>query len=142
MLDGSMGPIQKSAASIGFFGDDLEPGEITDRLGRPTVGVKLGDIDRTPGGREKIARTGSWRLVAEDCEPSDLDRQVNSLLDQLSDDFASWMNFCSRFRGRMFCGLFLGDINEGLSLEPETLARLGERGLLLDLDIYSAPMPD
>jgi hypothetical protein len=42
----------------------------------------------------------------------------------------------------MFCGLFLGDTNEGLSLRPETLARLGERGLVLDLDIYAGSMPD
>jgi hypothetical protein len=137
-----MGPIQRSAASIGFYGDDLEPSAIMERLGRPTVGVKMGDVYLTPGGREKVARTGSWRLVAEDREPSDLDCQINALLDQLSDDFGSWRHFCSRFRGRMFCGLFLGDTNEGLSLRPETLARLGERGLLLDLDIYAISMPD
>lgn len=137
-----MGPIERSAASIGFYGDDLEPSEITERLGKPTVGVKMGEVDLTPGGREKIARTGSWRLVIADQEPSDLDGQINSLLDQLSDDLGSWRDFSSRFRGRMFCGLFLGETNEGLSLRPETLARLGERGLLLDLDIYAGSMPD
>jgi hypothetical protein len=36
----------------------------------------------------------------------------------------------------MFCGLFMKNENEGLSLSAESLAMLGERSIELSLDIY------
>jgi hypothetical protein len=35
-----------------------------------------------------------------------------------------------------FCGLFLDEMNEGISLSPDTLAAIGSRGLSSGLDIY------
>ncbi len=106
------------------------------------MGVQKGGTWVTKTGVEKVARTGSWRLETERCEPADLDGQLNTLLDQLSNDLPAWRDFATQFRGRAFCGLFLDESNEGLTLRPETLARLGERGLLLDLDIYGQDIPD
>lgn len=137
-----MSSLHKSAASIGFYGDDLDPSKITKGLGEPTVGVQKGSNWLTQKGAEKVARTGFWRLAAEYCEPADLDGQINTLLDQLSNDLPAWRAFAKQFRGRVFCGLFLDESNEGSTLQPETLARIGERGLLLDLDIYGQDMPD
>ena len=138
-----MGILHKSAASISFFGDDLDPAEITAALGaEPTVGVRKGGHWLTKSGAEKIAPRGSWRMEAERCEPDDLDGQINDLLDGLSNDLPAWRSFSQRYRGRAFCGLFLASGNEGLTLRSETLARLGERGLLIDLDIYGSDMPD
>lgn len=138
-----MGELHRSAACIGFYGDDLDPAEITAGLGgEPTVGVCKGGLWRTALGAEKVAVTGSWRIRALETEPGDLDGQINGLLDCLSGDVATWRLFAGRFRGRVFSGLFLATFNEGLTLRPSTLARLGERGLVLDLDIYSAPTPD
>lgn len=85
----------------------------------------------------KIAVRGSWRIKAERQSPGDLDRQITSLLAPLSKDFDSWKDLSSRFRGRLFCGLFLEEGNEGISLSPETMSMIAERGLLLDLDIYA-----
>lgn len=137
-----MGSLHRSAASIGFFGDDLDPSKITKRLGEPTDSVQKGGTWLTKRGAEKVARTGSWRLEIERCEPGDLDGQINTLLDHLSNDLPAWRAFAKQFRGRVFCGLFLDESNEGLTLRPETLVRLGERGLLLDLDIYGKDRPD
>lgn len=138
-----MGILHKSAASIGFYGDDLDPTEITAALGaEPTVGVAKGGQWETKSGAIKTAVSGSWRLAAERCEPGDLDGQINSLLDRLSSDLVAWRSLSERHRGRAFCGLFLNSGNEGLSLQPETLLRLGERGLLIDLDIYGLDLPD
>lgn len=138
-----MGILHKSAASIGFSGDDLDPAEITAALGaEPTVGVRKGGPWVTRSGAVKTSPVGSWRVNAEDCEPGDLDGQINALLDGLSDDFVSWRSFSQRYRGRAFCGLFLDSWNEGLTLRSETVLRLGERGLLLDLDIYGMDQLD
>jgi hypothetical protein len=137
-----MGALHKSAASIGFYGDDLDPAKITAALGaEPTVGTRKGGRWKTKSGVEKLALRGLWRVEAERCEPGDLDGQINDLLDGLSNDLTAWRSFSQRYRGRAFCGLFLASGNEGLTLRSETLARLGERGLLIDLDIYGLDEP-
>ncbi|GAA0868426.1 hypothetical protein GCM10009116_05140 [Brevundimonas basaltis] len=138
-----MGGIHETSASLGFYGDDLDPDEITIALGaRPTVGVRKGQTWVTEFGAEKVARTGSWRVVAQRSPPGDLDGQIAGLLSTLTDDLAVWNDLASRFRGRLFCGLFLKAGNEGATLKPETVLAMGSRGLCLDLDIYGAEMLD
>jgi hypothetical protein len=135
-----MGELYKTEASLGFYGDDLNPTEITKHLKcQPTVGVLKGETWLTSMGKEKVAHTGAWRLSAEATKPGDLDSQINHLLDRATSDVATWQSFAGRFRGVIFCGLFLKSENEGIALRPETLFRIGERGLELDLDIYGQP---
>lgn len=132
-----MGEIYETAALVGFYGDDLDPSEITRQLGcEPDVGVSKGGRWVTSMGAEKIAHTGSWRIKVERSLPGDLDGQINDLLDRGIDNTSVWQSIASRFRGRVFCGIFMNSGNEGLSLRPETMRRIAERGLLLDLDIY------
>ncbi|OYU15588.1 MAG: hypothetical protein CFE37_05325 [Alphaproteobacteria bacterium PA4] len=122
---------------MGFHGDDLVPEEISAALGaEPTFGLRKGAFWRTATGEEKLARQGSWRIKAECCQPGNLDGQINSLLDKLSGDLYAWRTYSTLYRGRAFCGLFLEGWNEGLTLQPETLVRLGERGLCIDFEIY------
>jgi hypothetical protein len=104
--------------------------------------VRKGGVWRTKIGVEKVAAQGSWRIVAERREPADLDGQINNILDGLSKDLTAWRAYSLRYRGRVFCGPFLASGNEGLTLQSETLARLGERGLLIDFDIYGMEEPE
>jgi len=130
--------LHRSAASLGFYGDDLDPDELTAGLGGvPTVGVRKGGIWLTSRGAEKIASTGSWRIEAEYRSPGDLDGQVRALLAPLTGDFDIWRDFSTRFGGRIFAGAFLAEWNEGARLEADTIAALAERGLYFDLDIYA-----
>jgi hypothetical protein len=132
-----MGELKETRATLGFYGDDLDPDEITARLStQPTVGVRKGGTWKTSLGAEKVAPTGSWRLEASDRRPGDLDTQIGELLGAVTDDQDAWRELTSRYRAVLFCGLFLGEGNEGVSLKPETLTAVGARGLLLDLDIY------
>lgn len=138
-----MGILDSSAASIGFYGDDLDPSEITRQLNcEPTVGVSRGGTWFTELGAEKVARIGSWRLIAERRAPADLDAQIGLLLSAMNDDLEAWRSLAGRFRGRVFCGVFLASGNDGLTLRPETLLMIGQRGLMLDLDIYEQAGPD
>jgi|SRR5690606_3930727 len=131
--------LRKSAATIGFYGDELVPGEITALLGAPpTVGVVKGGKWTTFSGVEKVAHTGSWRIEAERCEPENLNRQIEGLFAQLTPDLAPWRKLTRPFRGVVFCGLWMSTYNDGLELSPEMLNSIAERGLLLDLDIYES----
>lgn len=133
-----MSHLRKSAASLGFQGDFLDPGEITRLLGRsPSVGVAKGELWYTSLGAEKRAETGSWRIWADYREPADLDAQIRLLLSPLSDDLEVWRRLSGLYAGRIFAGLFLGSYNQGIGVHAETVTMMGERGLHLELDIYS-----
>jgi hypothetical protein len=139
-----MAQLSRSVAALRILGDELVPGDITALLGgEPTASaVKGGQKQPNSGGRVHTALTGSWMRTVEDREPADGDAQIASLLEGLTTDLRVWQELAARFRVDLFFGLFLSEGNEGFSLAPSTLAALGERGIKLDLDIYSARATD
>lgn len=134
-----MAAFDHSLVTLRFFGDDLLPEEVSALLGAtPTASHHKGqELRGNPSGTVRIARTGSWQLDAERREPEDLDAQIFEILDQLTGDLAVWQAL-ARFRPDLFCGLFMGSSNDGVSLSPRVLLALGERGIELGLDIYEA----
>jgi hypothetical protein len=130
-----MTEIARCKVSLGFFGDGLDPTEVTAFLGvQPTHRYRKRDDDRTP------QRPGSWRLHASERAPGDPDAQIRELLSGLTNDVTVWRELTTRFKARLFCGLFMEEGNEGVDLSPETLTEIGRCGLTLSLDIYdSAP---
>jgi hypothetical protein len=133
--------IRKSAVSLRIMGDDLVPDEITALLGTsPTrahrkgetgkhiVGLKVGDV--------RVARSGMWMLKAHDREPEDMDSQIQELLNRMTTDFSVWRSITSRFRVDLFCGLWMTGCDNGMTLCPQSLAALGERGIEMGLCIY------
>ncbi|MES2450098.1 MAG: DUF4279 domain-containing protein [Pseudomonadota bacterium] len=138
-----MAAIYETKMCLRFFGDDLDPDEITARLGRhPSVGMKKGGTWITKSGTEKVARTGSWRLKAADRQPGDFDNQIAQILEGLSNDLAVWDDLTTRFNADVFCGVFMKKSNEGLSLSAKSMLDLGARRLSLDFDVYDPGTPD
>ena len=132
-----MSELHSTAASLRFTGDDLDPDELSRKLGAaPSTSARKGSVRRTPKGGEFIARSGIWILKAEQRSPGDLDGQINALLAGLSDDLQIWQDIAKRYKGHIFAGLFLRSGNEGMGLTPQTLSILGNRGLALECDIY------
>jgi hypothetical protein len=128
----------RSTALIGFYGDDLDPDEITKTFGlEPSIGVRKGGAWKTSMGTVKIAHTGSWRLKCDGAEPDDLSGQLRSLLARMPDDLEIWQTFASQYRAVAFCGLWLQSYNDGLQLPSDVLSALGARGLSIDVDIYA-----
>lgn len=132
-----MAVIGETRLTIRFFGDDLDPEEITARLGcPPSAGAFKGAVTITQRGNERIARTGFWRLSASDRIPGDLDGQVAELVEKLSDDLSVWKELSQRYKADVFCGLFMRDGNEGIGLSVATMENLSARGLAIGFDIY------
>jgi hypothetical protein len=133
-----MAKLYRSRASLRLFGEDLEPEEITRLLCCiPTSSQKKGEIIRhRTNGDEHVAPYGKWLLNEDECCPGDLDGQIQRLLARVSADLSVWHNLVSRFRTDLFCGIFVQQWNEGVSLSPEVLAALGSRGIKIDFDIY------
>ena len=136
-----MAKVERSVISLRIGGDDLVPKEITTLLGVPPthahskgemgkhiVGPKIGDV--------RVAKSGMWRLEASPREPEDMDSQIREILSQTTSDLSVWHGITKRYRVDLFCGLFLTGTDGGLTLSPESLAALGERGIELGLCIY------
>ncbi len=69
-----MSDLSRSEVGLRFFGDDLDPDVLSQKLGSlPTVGARKGETWLTSMGVPKIARRGTWRLTAEKTLPADLD---------------------------------------------------------------------
>ena len=121
------------------MGDALVPEEITALLGvSPTTAQIKGEkIVSSKTGKERIAKSGMWRLRATPCEPEDIDDQIHEILSQMTDDLAVWQRIGKKYKMDLFCGLFMGCSNEGFSISPQSLAALGARGVEMGLDIYA-----
>jgi Domain of unknown function (DUF4279) len=136
-----MAQLARSVATLRIIGDHLVPDEVSTLLGSsPTHAQRKGDQIPIRGG-ERVARFGMWRLAATDTEPEDVNSQVTEILEKLTSDLASWRSVAGQFQVNLFCGWFMQEGNEGLSISPANLVALGERGIELDLDIY-APSAD
>ena len=135
-----MAQLHKSVATLRVRGDDLIPDEITDLLGTsPSHAQRKGDrIVGPKTGQERTAKFGMWGLEASGCEPADLDGQIRELLDRTRSDLSVWQKLGKRYQVDLFCGLFMASINEGLTLSPQSLAALGERGIEIGFDIYGS----
>lgn len=127
----------KMTVTLRFYGDSLDPRELSNRLGDvATNAAAKGGTWLTPSGAERVAKKGFWsvRLAAGDADT--FGDQIAKLFATLSPDFATWRELSERYEGNLFVGLFLGSSNEGLTIAPETALAIAERGLDLQLDIY------
>src|SRR5688572_27098801 len=125
-----MAQVESSVVALRIIGDDLDPAEITRLLGcQPSKAEAKGEriiYKNMTNNTEtvRIARTGGWRLCAVDRTPEDLDGQIAELLSRLTDDLDVWKSLASKYHLDLFCGLFMQEGNEGLSISPSSLAAL------------------
>jgi hypothetical protein len=133
-----MPTFEKSVASLRIIGDALIPEDITKRLGTaPSKAYRKGEIRQTKGGSTVEHKTGFWSLHALAKYPEDLNIQVVELLSKLTNDLNVWRNLSEQYKIDVFCGLFMENSNDGVTLSPTVMALLGERGIELGLDIYA-----
>lgn len=126
-----MPSFKRSRASLRICGDLLVPDKISRMLGcAPSASQQKGEaVLGRVSGHVRIARTGMWRLVAGAREPEDLCGQIDEILGKLTNDREVWLEINWGF---------MASGNGGMSLPPEHLLKLGERGIELALDIYDS----
>lgn len=130
------GEIDEVCISLRFFGDDLDPYQLTQLLGSESTGsYRKGDVLR--GKKyDRVMPTGSWFLSTPRSATASLDAHINSLLDCVTSDLDIWRELTQKYDSDLFCGVWLFRWNRGVDLEPETLKRMADRRLRLGLDIY------
>ncbi len=133
-----MAELDRAVASLRIVGDDLTPEKVSSLLGaRPTRSFARGDKVRHRRLAPRVARFGMWALDAPEAEPADIDNQVSALLRPLTSDLDIWRALAARYDVDLFYGWFMKYGNEGIAVSPGTLLALGERRIVLDLDIYA-----
>lgn len=134
-----MAAIAETHAAPRFFGDDLEPDQLSARLGgAPSTFARKEEVIRSDKtGRERVAKMGSWIASVARREPGDLDGQVQELPSPSTKGLSVWRNL-DRYRPDLFVGMFLQETNEGIEISAESLLALGERGIRLAIDVYEA----
>ncbi|WP_243367467.1 DUF4279 domain-containing protein [Fundidesulfovibrio soli] len=133
-----MPALNQSVAALRVHGDFFCPQYITHMLGcEPTYTHSKGETGRSEAsGSVWIRRHSIWTLSAEDRKPADLDAQVAELLGKLTQDLSVWEALRKEHEIDLFVGFFMAESNEGITLPPETLLALGQRGIMIEFDIY------
>lgn len=138
-----MASIARSKVSVRFFGDELEPEEVSAMLGaEPTTQYRKGEERKSTGGKTDTRRFGAWILASGERSPEAIDDQLAELFKTMSQDMSVWSALVSRFDADVFCGLFMAESNEGFSLKPHTLRALADRRLEIGFDIYDPDEED
>lgn len=106
-----------------------------------TKGWVKGHEFTTSSGSVVVKKTGAWILEGEATESGDFDAQISRLLACVDLSLAQWASLAARFESDIFCGWFMRDTNEGISVSPRTMRMLAERNITLSVDIY-APLDD
>jgi hypothetical protein len=132
-----MPTISETHVAVRFYGDDLDPDELSKRLGvSPSSLARKGEVTRSASGRDRTAKTGRWVFRVESREPGDLDGQIRELFGCLTPDLATWHELAGKYAPDLFVGLMMKDTNEGIEVSVESLAMLAERRVTLSLDLY------
>jgi len=139
-----MAALHESAVTLRIGGDALEPDEVSRSLGcQPSFAFAKGDIKlskRRPIVRI-VRKSGMWALNATKHQPADLDAQIAEIFSRLPADLAVWAKLGKEFDMDIFCGFWMRETDEGMTVSVETMKVLSDRGIRLGFCVY-APLPD
>jgi hypothetical protein len=125
--------------SIEFYGDELDPEELTRLLGsEPSWSSKVGERRKLSNGETQIMDHGKWLIdYGKEISSVIVEEQIASLLDKMTDDPAIWHDLTSRYDTRVSCGIYINSFNEKFELSEAILKRLSDRHLKISMDIFS-----
>jgi hypothetical protein len=133
------GPVDDFVVSLIIYGEELDPDQITKRLGiEPSRARKRGWQSRH--GVRPLPH-GFWSLKREGKNPEDPGDTLSALLALLPDDDALWQDLSREFKIHVRFGIFLEDWNRGFGLPPAAVARVARLGAAMDFDIYGPGGP-
>ena len=124
------GSFEECRLMLRFFGDDLEPESISSQLGStPTDSCRMGDLHRTGRANEV---TGRWVLKTERAAVP-VTESLMQLFSRLTNDLTVWKFLTQRYQSDLRCHLIAKRWNRGMTLPPQLLAAIEDRGLELDI---------
>jgi hypothetical protein len=108
--------------------------ELTARIGlQPTEAWQAGDVV----GKVRFPRKYSaWKLRSRLPPLEEIERHVVDVLEQIRGREALFRDIAQEYSIRMQCVGYYNEYNPGFLLDADTIRRIAESGLKLDLDSY------
>ena len=129
------GLVDEFHATIGVYGEELEPDEITRVLGcAPTSSHRRGD-SRRPGGPG--AKRGAWLLTVTAMAPTEPEEVLQQLLGRVPGDPEVWARLASMYSVQVRIGIFIGAWTRGFELSPAVVRQLAALGVPVGFSIYA-----
>ena len=95
------GEVDEYHICLGYYGDELNPDELSALLGRkPTSSSLKGDIVRK-NDRTRIEKTGKWILCARETPGEPLEPQITDLRASMIAELSVWRSLAKRFRVKL-----------------------------------------
>ncbi|MDJ0951106.1 MAG: DUF4279 domain-containing protein [Alphaproteobacteria bacterium] len=131
------GLVDRTEVTLALHGDDLDPPEITRRIGRePTHAHRRGEPSEGP--KVKIPyKSGAWLLTVDVEAPEGPEEATEELLDLLPDDQGLWQELSERYDMYFSYGIFFDGVNRGFTLSADLQRRLATYHADLSFDLYS-----
>lgn len=129
------GPIDEVNVTLAFYGEGLEPDEITRILGvEPTRSHRRGD---RIGPKSQPFPKGAWLLTEHGRDAETAEVIIDRVLKRLPEDVEIWRDLRTRYDIQLRFGLHMTGWNKGFSILPEQVTRIAELGASMEFDIYA-----
>lgn len=129
------GPVDETHVTLGIYGPDVRPDEISAVLGcTPTSAHRRGD-SRGPG--QPLWPQSAWLLTVVGTAPVGPNEVLQQLLVQLPEDPVVWKELASKHTVRVTFGIFAGGWNQGFEFAPASVKRLAGLGIAVAFDVYA-----
>ncbi len=129
------GPPDRSVVTLALCGPDLDPIEVTRRIGlTPTESHRKGD---TYGRRNIPYRIGSWMMKVERQAPAGVQECLEELLERLPASEALWSRLATDYEIQLRVGVFFDGVNRDFDISPAVLTAAAKLNGSLWVDIYS-----
>jgi hypothetical protein len=130
------GKPEKASVSIRFFGDELDPNELTKLLEcEPSEAYKKGYVITTTV-MPRTVKTGMWFLSVERNTEQTLEEIILELLEKLTKDLKVWKKLSEQFEISIYCGAWIMGWNRDVWFNADLLTKIAERNLSIGLAIY------
>jgi hypothetical protein len=128
------GEIERACLWLRFMGDDLEPEEITNLLGRtPSHSRRKGETFVRKSG---AARTGSRILEIDLPYEMTVEDGIPALFAQLTNDLSVWQSLTEKYKAELVCDAIVRGANQGFELPAEVVKLIAARNLTFGVDIF------
>jgi len=129
------GQPEESGVCVALYGDDLDPDDVTERLGcKPTSSHRRGD---RKGPQSPPYPRGAWLLTLRGEIPTAPEQLIRRLLLRLPSDERVWRDLCSRFEIQVRIAVHFTGWNKGFSLPADVAAAVARMQASVVIDLYA-----
>jgi hypothetical protein len=124
-----------SRVTLRIDGEDLQPDEVSTLLDLKPTHAHLRGERKSP----RVAKawvSSHWSLTSPLSNEEEIPKHLRWLLDLLEPRAQTLKGISKRFRVDFFCGFASENGQGGFTLDTDTLRRIAELGIPMELDLY------